>query len=144
MEALHQFFYFVPVQYDPFLSVGPFSVSDLTEMWDYNPEVNTNIYEGEPVPLHYMWFKLTNDQFLVQEELFIRYINWISAARNLIEKFTPEKLPAFDEKTEIVRKWIEMKERLPSHDIAEMFFRFKKHILSQQNIVSSLLEQIKK
>ena len=100
-------------------------------------------YEGEPVPLHYRWFKLTNDQFLEQDELFRRYITWAASARNLIEKFLPEKLAFFDEKSEIVRKWIEMSELLPSDDSAEMFLRFRKHFVSQQNIVSALLEQIK-
>lgn len=142
LETLRKFFYSIPIQYDPFLGIGPFSVSDLPKMWDYDPDINTDIYEGEPVPLHYRWFKLTNDQFLMQEELFRRYINWVSSAREIIEKFTPEKLANFDEKSEVVRKWIEMNERLPSDDIAEMFFRFRKHFLSQQNIVSSLLEQI--
>jgi hypothetical protein len=28
-------------------------------MWNYDLEVNTNSHEGEPVPLHYRWFKLT-------------------------------------------------------------------------------------
>lgn len=142
LEALRKFFYSVPIQYDPFIGIGPFSVSDLPKMWDYDLDIYTNPYEGEPAPLHYRWFKLTNEQFLIQEELFIKYINWVSSARNLIEKLTPEKLSVFDEKSEIIRKWIEMNERLPSDDISEMFFRFRKHFLSQQNIVSSLPEQI--
>lgn len=143
MESLRKFFYLVPIQYDPFLSFGPFSISDLPKMWDYDLEVNTNSYDGEPIPLHYRWFKLTNDQFLEQDELFRRYITWAESARNLIEKFLPEKLAFFDEKSEIVRKWIEMIERLPSDDSAEMFLRFRKHFVSQQTIVSALLEQIK-
>jgi hypothetical protein len=143
MESLHKFFYSVPIQYNPFLDIGPFSISDLPNMWDYDPEVNTNPYAGEPVPLHYRWFKLTNEQFLEQEELFKKYIIWASSARNLIEKFSPEKLAAFDEKFEIVKKWIEMSERLPSDDNAEIFLRFKKDFISQQNLVSALLEQIK-
>ncbi|RPJ79665.1 MAG: hypothetical protein EHM20_00720 [Alphaproteobacteria bacterium] len=143
MESLRKFFYSVPIQYAPFLDIGPFSISDLPKMWDYDLEVNTNIYEGEPVPLDYRWFKLTEDQFLEQDELFRRYITWASSSRNLIEKFLPEKLAVFDEKCEIVRKWIEMSEKLPSDDSAEMFLRFRKHFVSQQNIVSSLLEQIK-
>jgi len=121
LEGLRKLFYSVPIQYDPFLDIGPFSVSDLPKMWDY--DIDTNSYEGEPVPLHYRWFKLTNDQFLEQEELFKRYINWASSARNLIEKFSPEKLAAFDEKSEIIRRWIEMSERLPSDDNAEIFFQ---------------------
>ena len=64
MESLRKFFYLVPIQYDPFLSIGPFSISDLPKMWNYDLEVNTNSYEGELVTLHYRWFKLTNDQFL--------------------------------------------------------------------------------
>ncbi len=143
MESLHKFFYSIPIQYDPFLSIGPFSISDLPKMWNYDLEINTNSYEGEPVPLHYRWFKLTNDQFLEQDELFRRYITWAASARNLIEKFLPEKLAFFDEKSEIVRKWIEMSELLPSDDSAEMFLRFRKHFVSQQNIVSVLLYQIK-
>jgi hypothetical protein len=143
MESVRNFFYLVPIQYDPFLSFGPFSISDLPKMWDYDLEVNTNSYDGEPIPLHYRWFKLTNDQFLEQDELFRRYITWAESARNLIEKFLPEKLAFFDEKSEIVRKWIEMIERLPSDDSAEMFLRFRKHFVSQQTIVSALLEQIK-
>jgi hypothetical protein len=142
MGSIRNFFYSVPIQYDPFLSIGPFSASDLPKMWDYDLDVNTNPYEGEPIPLHYRWFKLTNDQFLEQDELFRRYITWASSARNLIEKFLPEKLAAFDDKSEIVRKWIEMSERLPSDDSAEMFLRFRKHFLSQQKIVSLLLNQI--
>ena len=141
MESLRKFFYSVPIQYDPFLSIGPFSASDLPKMWDYDLDVNTNPYEGEPTPLHYRWFKLTNDQFIEQDELFRRYIVWVSSARNLIEKFLPGKLAFFDEKSEIIRKWIEMSERLPSDDNVEMFLRFRKQFLSQQNIVSSLLEQ---
>lgn len=142
MESLRKFFYSVPIQYDPFLGIGPFSASDLPKMWDYDPDIYTNPYEGEPIPLHYRWFKLTHDQFLEQEEIFRRYINWELSARNFIERFLPEKLTAFDEKSEIIRKWIEMNERLPSDDIAEMFFRFRKHFLSQQNILFDLLEQI--
>ncbi len=95
MESLRKFFYSVPIQYDPFLSIGPFRASDLPEMWDYDLDVNINPYEGERVPLHYRWFKLTNDQFLEQDELFRRYIIWVSSARNLIEKFLPEKLAVF-------------------------------------------------
>ena len=142
MESLHKFFYSVPIQYDPFLDIGPFSISDLPKMWDYDLEVDTNPYEEEPSSLHYRWFKLTKDQFLEQDELFRRYITWASCARNLIEKFLPEKLAVFNEKSEIIRKWIEMSERLPSDDSAEMFLRFRKHFVSQQNIVSALLEQI--
>jgi hypothetical protein len=142
MESLSKFFYSVPIQYAPFLDIGPFTISDLPKMWDYDLDPNTNIYEGEPAPLDYRWFKLTKDQFLEQDELFRRYINWASCARNLIEKFLPEKLAFFDEKFEIVRKWIEMSERLPSDDSAEMFLRFRRHFVSQQNIVSVLLEQI--
>lgn len=142
MESLREFFYSVPIQYDPFLGIGPFSISDLPKMWDYDLDVNNNPYDGEPVPLHYRWFKLTNDQFLEQDELFRRYITWTSSARKLIEKFLPDKLAVFDEKSEIVRKWIEMSERLPSGDIVEMFLRFRKHFVSQQNIVSAVLEQI--
>ena len=142
MESLRKFFYSVPIQYDPFLGIGPFSVSDLPKMWDYDLDIYTNLYEGEPAPLHYRWFKLTNDQFLEQEEIFKRYLAWALSARNLIERFLPEKLTAFDEKSGIVRKWIEMNEMLPSDDIAEMFFRFRKHFLSQQNILFDLLEQI--
>ena len=143
MESLRKFYYLVPIQYDPFLSIGPFSISDLPKIWGYDLEVNTNSYEGEPIPLHYRWFKLTNDQFLEQDELFRRYITWAVSARNLIEKWLPEKLAFFDEKSEIVRRWIEMSELLPSDDSAEMFLRFRKHFVSQQNIVSALLEQIK-
>ncbi|MDY9927809.1 hypothetical protein [Methanosarcina sp.] len=142
MESLRKFFYSVPIQYDPFLGIGPFSVSDLPKMWDYDLDIYTNPYEGEPAPLHYRWFKLTHDQFLEQEEIFRRYIKWELSARNFIERFLPEKLTDFDEKSEIIRKWIEMNERLPSDDIAEMFFRFRKHFLSQQNILFGLLEQI--
>lgn len=142
MESLRKFFYSVPIQYDPFLDIGPFSVSDLPKMWDYDLDIYTNPYEGEPAPLHYRWFKLTHDQFLEQEEIFRRYIKWELSVRNFIERFLPEKLTAFDEKSEIIRKWIEMNERLPSDDIAEMFFRFRKHFLSQQNILFGLLEQI--
>lgn len=140
MESLRKFFYSVPIQYDPFLSIGPFRASDLPEMWDYDLDANINPYEGEPVPLHYSWFKLTNDQFLEQDELFRRYITWALSARNLIEKFSPEKLTAFDEKSEILRKWIELSERLPSDDNAEMFLRFRKYFLSQQSILSGLLK----
>lgn len=142
MESLRNFFYSVPIQYDPFLGIGPFSISDLPHMWDYDLDVNTNPYDGEPAPLHYRWFKLTKDQFLEQDELFRRYISWASSARKLVERFLPEKLDVFDEKSEIVRKWIEMSERLPSGDIAEMFFRFKRQFVSQQNLVSALLEQV--
>lgn len=56
MESLRKFFYLVPIQYDPFLSFGPFSRSDLPKMWDYDLEVDTNPYDGEPIPLHYRWF----------------------------------------------------------------------------------------
>jgi hypothetical protein len=142
MESLHKFFYSVPIQYDPFLDIGPFSISDLPMIWDYDSDVNTDPDTGEPVPLHYRWFKLTNDQFLEQDELFKKYITWASLARNLIEKFSPEKLAVFDEKFEIVKKWIEMSERLPSDDNAEAFLRFKKDFISQQNLVSGLLEPI--
>lgn len=140
MEALRKLFYSVPIQYDPFLDIGPFSISDLPSMWDYDPD--TDPYTGEPVPLHYRWFKLTNDQFLEQDELFKKYITWNSSARNLIEKFSPEKLAVFDEKFEIVKKWIEMSERLPSDDNAEAVLRFKKDFISQQNLVFALLEQM--
>jgi len=142
LEGLSKLFYSVPIQYDPFLEIGPFSVSDLPKMWDYDTGIDANPYEGEPVPLHYRWFKLTNDQFLEQEELFRKYITWASSARNLIEEFSPEKLAVFDEKSEIIRRWIEMSERLPSDDNVEIFFRFKKDFISQQNLVSALLEQV--
>jgi hypothetical protein len=144
MEALRRFFYSVPIQYDPILEIGPFSISDLPNMWDYDTPINTNPYTGEPVPLHYRWFKLTNDQFIEQEELFKKYLNWNSSARNLIEKFSPEKLAVFDEKFETIKKWIEMSERLPSDDNAEMFFRFKGDFISQQNLIFALLEQVEK
>lgn len=141
--SLRKFFYSVPIQYDPFLSIGPFSISDLPRMWDYDLDVNNaGLYTGEPVPLHYRWFKLTNDQFLEQEELFRKYITWASSARNLIKRFSPEKLAVFDEKLEVVKKWIEMGERLPSDDNAEIFLRFKKDFLSQQNLIYSLLERV--
>jgi hypothetical protein len=78
----------------------PFNISDLPDMWDYDLDVNTNPYEEEPVPLHYRWFKSTNGQFLEQDELFKRYIIWTLCARKLIEKFLPEKLADFDEKSE--------------------------------------------
>lgn len=141
MESLRKFFYSIPIQYDPFLDIGPFSISDLPRIWDYDSNVNP--YTGESVPLHYRWFKLTNDQFLEQEELFKKYINWAYSARNLIEKLSPEKLAIFDEKFEVIKKWIEMSERLPSDDNAEIFFRFRKDFISQQNLISALLEQIK-
>ncbi|MGB9928290.1 MAG: hypothetical protein ACPK85_07760 [Methanosarcina sp.] len=145
MEALRKFFYSVPIQCDPFLAIGPFTVSDLPKMWDYDFDmVNANPYTGEPDPLHYRWFKLTKEQFLEQEELFRKYITWTSAARSFIEELLPAELALFDEKSEIVRKWIEMSERLPSDDNAEMFLRFRRHFVSQQNIVSSLLGQINK
>jgi len=52
----------------------------------------------------------------------------------------PEKLSAFDEKIEIVRKWIEMKERLPSDDIAEMLLQgSKKHVLKPSKILFTSL-----
>jgi len=121
MESVRNFFYLVPIQYDPFLSIGPFSISDLPKIWDYDLEVNTNSYEGELVTLHYRWFKLTNDQFLEQDELFRRYITWAASARNLIEKLLPEKLAFFDEKSEIVRKWIKMSELLPSDEVQRCF-----------------------
>jgi len=143
IESLCKFFYSVPIQYDPFLSIGPFSISDLPKMWDYDPYVNSaGLYTGESAPLHYRWFKLTNEQFLEQEELFKKYINWASSARNLIRRLSPEKLAVFDEKFEIIRKWIEMSERLPSDDNAGIFLRFKKDFLSQQNAVYSLLEKL--
>lgn len=104
MEALRKLFYSVPIQYDPFLDIGPFSISDLPNMWDYDTYINTNPYAGEPVPLHYRWFKLTDDQFLEQEELFKKYITWASSSRNPIEKFSPEKLAVFDEKFKIIKK----------------------------------------
>ena len=141
MESLRDFFYSVPIQYDPLLNIGPFSVSDLPKMWDYDLDIYTNPYEGEPAPLHYRWFKLTHDQFLEQEELFKRYIVWTVSARSLIEKLLPQKLNDFNEKSEIIRKWIEMNEMLPSDDIAEMFFRFRKQFISQQNILLDLMEQ---
>lgn len=142
IEALHKFFCSIPIQYDPIVDIGPFSISDLPRMWDYDSDVNTNPYNGEPVPLHYRWFKLTSDQFLEQEEIFKKYIAWASSARNMIERFSPEKLAVFDEKFEKVKKWIEMSERLPSDDNAEIFFRFKKDFISQQNLISALMEQI--
>lgn len=140
MESLRDFFYSVPIQYDPKLGIGVCSIADMPEMWDYDSETKTDPFE-DPV-LHYRWFKLTNDQFLEQEELFRRYINWASSARNLIEKFLPEKLVVFDEESYIIRKWIELTERIPSDDNAELFMRFRKHLISQQNIVFALLEKI--
>jgi hypothetical protein len=144
LEDLREFFYSVPIQFAPFLAMGPFTVSDLPKMWDYDSDtVNANPYKGEPDPLHYRWFKLTHEQFLEQDELFRRYLAWTSPARNLVEEFNPEKLGVFDEKSEYIRKSIEMSEHLPSDDNAEIFFRFKKHFMSQQGLVSALLEQIK-
>jgi hypothetical protein len=140
MESLREFFYSIPIQYDPSLCTGIFSVSDLPKLWDYDPDVKTDPLE-DPV-LHYRWFKLTQEQFLVQDELFRRYIAWASSARNLIEKFLPEKVVVFDEESQIIRKWIELSERLPSDDNANLFSRFRKHLISQQNIVSDLLEHI--
>lgn len=140
MESLREFFYSVPIQCDPYLDVGFGSISDLPKMWEYDQEMKIDPFE-DPA-LHYRWFKLTNEQFLVQDELFRRYINWASSARDLIEIFLPEKLEVFDEKSEIIRKWIEMSERVPSDDNAELFLRFRKHFISQQSIVSSLLEKI--
>ncbi|RXA17272.1 hypothetical protein EQO05_12645 [Methanosarcina sp. MSH10X1] len=125
LEAFRKLFYSVPIQYDPFLEIGPFNLSDLPKIWDYDTGIDTNSYAGEPVPLHYRWFRLTNDQFLEQDELFKKYITWASSARNLIEKFSPEKLAVFDEKSETVRKWIEMSERLPSDDNAGIFLDLK-------------------
>lgn len=87
---------------------------------------------------------MTNDQFLEQDELFKKYITWASSARNLIEKFLPERLAVFDEKFEIIKKWIEMSERLPSDDNAEIFLRFKRDFISQQNLVFALLKQVEK
>lgn len=141
MESLREFFYSVPIQCDPYLDVGFGRISDLPKMWEYDQEMKSDPFE-DPA-LHYRWFKLTNEQFLVQDELFRRYINWASSARDLIKIFLPEKLAVFDEKSEILRKWIEMSERVPSDDNAELFLRFRKHFISQQSIVSSLLEQIK-
>jgi hypothetical protein len=144
LEDLREFFYSVPIQFAPFVAMGPFTVSDLPEMWDYDSDmVNANPYKGEPDPLHYRWFKLTHEQFLEQDELFRRYLAWISSARILIEEFTPEKLAVFDEKSEYIRKFIEMSEHLPSDDNAEIFFRFRKHFMSQQDLISALLEQMK-
>lgn len=37
-----------------------------------------------------------------------------------------------------------MSERLPSDDNAEMFFRFKRDFISQQNLVFDLLKQVEK
>ena len=141
LEALREFFYSVPIQFAPFLAMGPFTISDLPKMWDYDSDmINTNPYKGEPDPLHYRWFKLTHEQFLEQDELFRRYLTWISSARILIEEFTPEKLAVFDEKSEYIRKFIEMSEHLPSDDNAEIFFRFRKHFMGQQDLISALLE----
>jgi hypothetical protein len=142
LESLRKFFYSVPIQYDLFTGIGPFSVSDLPTTWDYDFNIYTNPCEEEPALLHYRWFKLTQDQFLEQEDLFKKYLAWASSVRDLIERFLPEKLTAFNEKSEILRKWIEMSERLPSDDVAEMFFRFRKQFISQQNILFDLLEQI--
>lgn len=144
LEGLREFFYSVPIQFAPFLAMGPFTVSDLPKMWDYDSDmINANPYKGEPDPLHYRWFKLTHEQFLEQDELFRRYLAWISSARILIEELTPEKLVVFDEKSEYIRKFIEMSEHLPSDDNAEIFFRFRKHFMSQQDLFSALLEKMK-
>jgi hypothetical protein len=109
-------------------------------MWEYDPDMKIDPFE-DPA-LRYRWFKLTQDQFLVQDELFRRYINWASSARDLIERLLPEKLDDFDEESKTVRNWIEMSERIPSDDNAEMFLRFRKHFTRQQNIVSTLLEEL--
>lgn len=37
-------------------------------MWDYDSDININLYNGEPFLLHYRWFKLANDQFLEQDD----------------------------------------------------------------------------
>lgn len=140
LESLREFFYSVRIHCDPILNEGGCSISDLPKMWEYDPDMKFDPLE-DPA-FHYRWFKLTNDQFLVQDELFRKYINWASSARDLVEKFSPEKLDIFDEEAKTVRNWIEMSKRLPSDDNAEMFLQFKKHFTDQQNIVYALLEQI--
>lgn len=37
-------------------------------MWDYDSDININLYNGEKLALHYKWFKLTNDQFPEQDD----------------------------------------------------------------------------
>jgi hypothetical protein len=140
MESLRSFFYSIPIQHDPYLGSGICSIADLPKLWEYDSETKIDPFE-DPV-LHYRWFRLTQEQFLEQEELFRRYISWASSVRALVEKFLPEKLVAFDEKSQVIRKWIELSERLPSDDNAEMFLRFRKYFISQQNIVFSLSEHI--
>jgi hypothetical protein len=140
LESLREFFHSVPIQCYPYLGVGACSVVDLPKMWEYDPDMKIDPFE-DPA-LRYRWFKLTQDQFLVQDELFRRYINWASSARDLIERLLPEKLDDFDEESKTVRNWIEMSERIPSDDNAEMFLRFRKHFTRQQNIVSTLLEEL--
>ncbi|WP_410509788.1 hypothetical protein RSJ42_06095 [Methanosarcina hadiensis] len=141
LKSLREFFYMVPIQCDPYTGIDACSVINLPRMWEYDPDMKFD--QSEDPALHYRWFKLTQDQFLVQDELFRRYIDWVSSAREMVEKFSPEKLDEFDEESKTVRKWIEMSERLPSDDSKEMFLRFKKHFLSQQKIISSLLEHVK-
>lgn len=141
LKSLREFFYSVPIQCDPYTGIEACSVTNLPKMWEYDPDLKFD--PSEDPALHYRWFKLTQDQFLVQDELFRRYIHWASSAREMVEKFSSEKLDEFDEESKTVRKWIEMSERLPSDDSEEMFLRFKKHFLSQQNIISSLLEHVK-
>ena len=141
LEALREFFYSVPIQCDPYVGVEVCSVSDLPKMWEYDPDMKFDPFE-DPA-LHYRWFKLSQDQFLVQDELFRSYINWASSARDLIEEFLPEKLDAFDEESKTVRNWIEMSKRLQSDNNEEMFLQFKSHFLSQQKIISALLNQIR-
>ncbi len=140
LESLREFFYSVPIQCDPHLGAGVGSVSDLPKMWEHDPDMKFDPFE-DPT-LCYRWFKLTNDQFLVQDDLFRRYINWALSSRDFIEKLLPEKLNDFDEESKTVRNWIEMSKRLPSDDNAEMFLQFKRHFISQQNIIFALLEKI--
>lgn len=64
-------------------------------MWEYDPDMKFD--PSEDLALRYRWFKLTRDQFLVQDELFGRYINCALYAREIVEKFLPEKLDDFDE-----------------------------------------------
>ncbi|MCC4770638.1 hypothetical protein FXV91_10715 [Methanosarcina sp. DH2] len=114
LKSLREFFHSVPIHCDPYRGIGVCGLADLPKMWEYDPDMKIDPLE-DPA-LHYRWFKLTQDQFLVQDELFRRYIKWASSIRDFIEKLLPEKLDDFDEESKTVRNWIEMSESIPSDE----------------------------
>lgn len=91
---------------------------------------------------NYRWGTLEGDLLKLQDELLSKYESWFASSKELVNRFSPDRLDEFIKNYIYARSWIELHGEVWDNDKEKIFFSFRANFKKQVDMVSSLLSII--